>query len=550
VQKGLEVGTTRTFAWPARPVLVGCEPNLPQSGDVGDAGAVAAASSVLLEPLALCACSGTDSVVAVTAVGRVCGWLANRSPADLVGVCAAVGAGVVALAGWLGGSRAGELATGASLGGVAAGALAIAAWTLSRLVVGHAARGTRNYRDGLFNNPWVADQGRVRGQSRVLPNGRQVPDSKSTGDPAVVSGRVFLSYVREDAAVVDRLQQALEDAGIPVWRDTVDIGLGLDWRMEIRRAITDEALVFVACFSDASVTRERTEQREELTLAAEEYRRRRPDRPWLIPVRLSECRLPAFDLGAGKTLMSLNWLDLFGDRWESGCARLIREVRHLLPSDDLPAGRHPGRRWSRRAVVTTAIMALLGGALWRLLHLGADGEEIDLGSEDGELATLSGHDGYVLSVAFSSDGALLASSSGDKTVKLWNPTNHQEIATLNGHDIWVRSVAFSSDGTLLASAGGADQTVRLWNPRSAEPITTLRGHDEEVWSVAFSPDGTVLASGSTDGTVRLWELETYRKISTLSGAGLVRSVAFSPDGELLATGSEDNMVRLWEPRPT
>lgn len=63
------------------------------------------------------------------------------------------------------------------------------------------------------------------------------------------AGHVFISYVREDADRVGQLQRALQVAGIPVWRDTADLWPGEDWQAKIRSAITDNALVFIACFS-------------------------------------------------------------------------------------------------------------------------------------------------------------------------------------------------------------------------------------------------------------------------------------------------------------
>jgi hypothetical protein len=62
------------------------------------------------------------------------------------------------------------------------------------------------------------------------------------------AGHAFISYVREDSHEVDKLQRELEAAGISVWRDTADLWSGEDWRAKIRRAITDNALVFIACF--------------------------------------------------------------------------------------------------------------------------------------------------------------------------------------------------------------------------------------------------------------------------------------------------------------
>jgi hypothetical protein len=102
-------------------------------------------------------------------------------------------------------------------------------------------------------------------------------------------GHAFISYVHEDRPAVDRLERLLESAGVEVWRDTKDLWPGDTWRAKIRQAITDDALVFIACFSRRSVEREKSYQREEVRLAIEQLLLRRPDVPWLIPVRLDDC---------------------------------------------------------------------------------------------------------------------------------------------------------------------------------------------------------------------------------------------------------------------
>jgi serine/threonine protein kinase len=145
-----------------------------------------------------------------------------------------------------------------------------------------------------------------------------------------IAGHAFISYVREDSRQVDWLQQNLEGAGIPVWRDTADLWPGEDWRAKIRRAITDNALVFIACFSQIGVSRHKSYQNEELTLAIEQMRLRPPDDPWLIPVRLDECGIPDREIGAGRTLASIQRADLFGDSANEGIERLMTAILRIL----------------------------------------------------------------------------------------------------------------------------------------------------------------------------------------------------------------------------
>ncbi len=169
------------------------------------------------------------------------------------------------------------------------------------------------------------------------------------------------------------------------------------------------------------------------------------------------------------------------------------------------------------------------------------------------ITTLSGHSSWVNSVTFSPDGQLLASGSGNSTIKLWDVQTMKELRILKGHSSDIRSVAFSPDGQILAS-GSDDNTLKLWDVHNGKELRTLEEHSKAVNSVAFSPDGRILASGSDDNTIKLWDVHfklwnvfSGQKNRTLEDSNPVKSIAFSPDGHTLASNLGGN-IKLWDVR--
>ena len=188
------------------------------------------------------------------------------------------------------------------------------------------------------------------------------------------------------------------------------------------------------------------------------------------------------------------------------------------------------------------------------------------------LVTLSGHGGLVTGVAFSPDSKHLVSGSGDATVRLWSAETRKQIWSADTPQTrmqtpnvrvfgfesapgpfdtlafqWVLTVASSPDGKILASSGSSDGTIQLWDVASSNHIRTLKGHTETVRTLAFSPDGKVLVSGSSDDTLRKWDTNTGSMLRQLAGhTNDIKTVAFSRDGKMIASGSKDSSVRLWD----
>jgi len=149
--------------------------------------------------------------------------------------------------------------------------------------------------------------------------------------------------------------------------------------------------------------------------------------------------------------------------------------------------------------------------------------------------------GYNEKFAFSPDWSLIASIVGS-TIKLWRVSDGSLVHTLVGHGDEVRTLAFSSDGSLLASGGGyRDGTVRIWRVQDGSLMHTLSGHSG-VSSVAFSPDARLLIS--TDSAIKLWNVEDGSLVRTLGERSQPLPLSFSPDGRLLAAKRDRGTIEL------
>ena len=170
----------------------------------------------------------------------------------------------------------------------------------------------------------------------------------------------------------------------------------------------------------------------------------------------------------------------------------------------------------------------------------------------------------IIRLAFSSDGHVLTAGDKDDGIQQWQMPDGQLLHTAVGYNRKntsnsLRSMAFTSNTEIAATSYDGIPEVYVWRLSSGGGLATLAGI--HAWSLAFSPDGQVLAGGAghsgvdppfislgpEDMSIRLWNVTNGHEEARLVGhTNNVRDMAWAPNGKILASGSDDGTIRLWQ----
>ncbi|HEX4071049.1 MAG TPA: WD40 repeat domain-containing protein [Planctomycetaceae bacterium] len=179
-----------------------------------------------------------------------------------------------------------------------------------------------------------------------------------------------------------------------------------------------------------------------------------------------------------------------------------------------------------------------------------------------EIARFGNDCGGLFDVAVSSDDKTIitagraANSPRKGEVRIWDAQTHKPIRSLTGPTNWVICLACSPDGKLIA-AGGFDRAIRIWDAATGKEVTALKLPKLMPRSVRFSKDGKTLVAGYSTGSVSLFQVGTWDEVNLFEGRNFyLLSADISPNGKhLLAAGAEDKpppgrnqagLIYVWE----
>ncbi|MEM7028677.1 MAG: WD40 repeat domain-containing protein [Chloroflexota bacterium] len=197
----------------------------------------------------------------------------------------------------------------------------------------------------------------------------------------------------------------------------------------------------------------------------------------------------------------------------------------------------------------------------RILTSSDDGTARVWDAETGqESFVLSDHSGFVNIATWNQDGRHVLSAGSDGLIQIWDTNTGELISTLEGHEGDIFRAAWNSVSGLETSDGqqseargaqilsaSSDGTARVWDVQSGENLLVLEGHSDVVWNALWNADESRIVTISNDGTARIWDAETGDELFVLDKHGApIYVVKWQNETNQILTTSADNIIRVWD----
>jgi len=236
--------------------------------------------------------------------------------------------------------------------------------------------------------------------------------------------------------------------------------------------------------------------------------------------------------------------------WVTGVAHLPDGWRIITCSDDGSL-----RLWNIKSGVQIGNDWRDGGKEWSIA-LSPNGKSVASGSRDGKVrlwnigkkkvvAKWTGHTDCVRALCWRGDGRRVLSGSDDRTIRVWDvKSGNTVLGPINtGHWV-VYAVIYSPDRTKIATGGYNEDALKIWDAKTGDLLSTIK-HNSAVWSLAWTSDQKKLIAGSY-ASIRIFDTATWRQITIWKGhTRIVHALSLSQNDCLLASGSSDKTARLW-----